>query len=375
MCCAGCRAPRRPGGCRGAAVAERPATSSSLQLLHSSRYFDCDYEQTENTKQDGGLGATTPMFISEVMGEPLLQPLDGNQSWNYGRAASEEVSLRCFHLAQLQVGKNNPKRRYEGCTRVEMPHSTPSAQAAGAEPTSRLRARGEAVLPLTSATASPAPEHATSTGPMPKSPPPTYEAVLEENRMAQMARASSLETAPTSSTMEKPPPRPSTAPPPSTSSMQIQHKSSKQLYRAVAAQWGLTCKMSDKCRCLDCQREDVDSDDTGAGEAGRVRGALEQTARDRVSEHVVQQCRGASGQVSWSLILIWIAVESRQRQLSLMRHERPQSAAASRYSSVLERRLAGLALDARRLPSPPLSVFSVPGATCKTNGSFYHQHI
>ena len=34
---------------------------------------------------------------------------------------------------------------------------------------------------------------------------------------------------------------------------EILHKSSKELYRAVAAQWGITCKMSDHCRCLDCQ--------------------------------------------------------------------------------------------------------------------------
>lgn len=33
----------------------------------------------------------------------------------------------------------------------------------------------------------------------------------------------------------------------------ILHKSSKALYRAVAAQWGITCKMNDHCRCLDCQ--------------------------------------------------------------------------------------------------------------------------
>lgn len=32
-----------------------------------SRYFDCEYEQNENEKTDGGLGAGTPMFISEVM--------------------------------------------------------------------------------------------------------------------------------------------------------------------------------------------------------------------------------------------------------------------------------------------------------------------
>lgn len=42
-------------------------------------------------------------------------------------------------------------------------------------------------------------------------------------------------------------------PPREVKAQQILHKSSKELYRAVAAQWGITCKMSDHCRCLDCQ--------------------------------------------------------------------------------------------------------------------------
>jgi len=33
----------------------------------------------------------------------------------------------------------------------------------------------------------------------------------------------------------------------------INNKSSKELYKAVAKQWGITCKMSDQCRCMDCQ--------------------------------------------------------------------------------------------------------------------------
>jgi len=33
----------------------------------------------------------------------------------------------------------------------------------------------------------------------------------------------------------------------------ILHKSSKEFYKAMAKQWGITCKMSDHCRCLDCQ--------------------------------------------------------------------------------------------------------------------------
>ncbi|XP_063701784.1 uncharacterized protein LOC134831884 [Culicoides brevitarsis] len=32
-----------------------------------SRYFDCEYEQNEHEKTDGGLGAGTPLYISEVM--------------------------------------------------------------------------------------------------------------------------------------------------------------------------------------------------------------------------------------------------------------------------------------------------------------------
>lgn len=34
---------------------------------------------------------------------------------------------------------------------------------------------------------------------------------------------------------------------------EIFHKSSKELYKAVAKQFGITCKMSDQCRCFDCQ--------------------------------------------------------------------------------------------------------------------------
>lgn len=33
----------------------------------------------------------------------------------------------------------------------------------------------------------------------------------------------------------------------------IGNKSSKKIYKAVAKEWGITCKMSEQCRCLDCQ--------------------------------------------------------------------------------------------------------------------------
>ncbi|XP_022904175.1 uncharacterized protein [Onthophagus taurus] len=74
---------------------------------------------------------------------------------------------------------------------------------------------------------------------VPSSPPPSYEFVLEETRKAQAEATTSPTKGP-----------------------QILHKSSKELYKAVAKQFGITCKMSDQCRCVDCQIHyfDCDSD-------------------------------------------------------------------------------------------------------------------
>lgn len=33
----------------------------------------------------------------------------------------------------------------------------------------------------------------------------------------------------------------------------INNKKSKKIYKAVAKEWGITCKMSEQCRCIDCQ--------------------------------------------------------------------------------------------------------------------------
>lgn len=33
----------------------------------------------------------------------------------------------------------------------------------------------------------------------------------------------------------------------------INNKSTKEIYKAVAKQWGITCKMSEQCRCMECQ--------------------------------------------------------------------------------------------------------------------------
>ncbi|KAJ8970317.1 hypothetical protein NQ314_001296 [Rhamnusium bicolor] len=66
---------------------------------------------------------------------------------------------------------------------------------------------------------------------VPSSPPPSYEYVLEETRQQAQSLSPTIPT----------------------KGPEIMHKSSKELYRAVAKQFGITCKMSDQCRCFDCQ--------------------------------------------------------------------------------------------------------------------------
>ncbi|XP_059481409.1 uncharacterized protein LOC132200171 [Neocloeon triangulifer] len=133
--------------------------------------------------------------------------------------------------------------------------SSSSASAGSAEP--RVH-RGEGVappqLPL-----SPVTDLPKNTVQVPSSPPPSYEEVLAENRLvAAREAAAAAASASAGACGGSDQARGSTEKPPvssvgRTGPLQIQHKSSKALYRAVAAQWGLTCKMSDKCRCLDCQ--------------------------------------------------------------------------------------------------------------------------
>ncbi|EEB12810.1 conserved hypothetical protein [Pediculus humanus corporis] len=83
---------------------------------------------------------------------------------------------------------------------------------------------------------------------VPSSPPPSYEHVLAEATTACSVQDDTNLTeseVPDSST-------PSTPPEPK-KGIEIIHKTHKEFYRAVAKQWGITCKMSDHCRCLDCQ--------------------------------------------------------------------------------------------------------------------------
>ncbi|KAL0119789.1 hypothetical protein PUN28_007912 [Cardiocondyla obscurior] len=112
---------------------------------------------------------------------------------------------------------------------------------------------------------------------IPGSPPPSYEYVLEETRMESSAlREQVLSDDKSTEDIEdgdndgkgdsgggnrKPAKGP-----------KILHKSSKEFYKAMAKQWGITCKMSDHCRCLDCQSHyfdcDYEKDEQEKGDGG-----------------------------------------------------------------------------------------------------------
>ncbi|XP_048265866.1 uncharacterized protein LOC100650370 [Bombus terrestris] len=81
---------------------------------------------------------------------------------------------------------------------------------------------------------------------IPSSPPPSYEHVIEQTRLEHAAEVQKYEGGKNLGNDASGEDNRTKAP-------KILHKSSKELYRAVAKQWGITCKMSDHCRCLDCQ--------------------------------------------------------------------------------------------------------------------------
>ncbi|KAG7207550.1 hypothetical protein KM043_009179 [Ampulex compressa] len=104
---------------------------------------------------------------------------------------------------------------------------------------------------------------------VPSSPPPSYEHVLEQVRMQQEVRAKKKDSAEEKDEGEEEKEEEKEGQKCGTGSNpgddrqggsrtcqkgpEILHKSSKEFYRAVAKQWGITCKMSDHCRCFDCQ--------------------------------------------------------------------------------------------------------------------------
>lgn len=96
------------------------------------------------------------------------------------------------------------------------------------------------------------------------SSPPSYETVISETRLVN---GQTEEVADQEKKSQEEAPR-------EVKAQQILHKSSKELYRAVAAQWGITCKMSDHCRCLDCQSHYLDCEYDRDNEQEKTDGGL-----------------------------------------------------------------------------------------------------
>ncbi|XP_012223644.1 uncharacterized protein [Linepithema humile] len=124
---------------------------------------------------------------------------------------------------------------------------------------------------------------------IPSSPPPSYEHVLEETRMESSAIAlreakdgdkekqvssneKSTEDAENIVGGDDGSGGPGGGDRKAAKGPKILHKSSKEFYKAMAKQWGITCKMSDHCRCLDCQSHyfdcDYEKDEQEKGDGG-----------------------------------------------------------------------------------------------------------
>lgn len=123
---------------------------------------------------------------------------------------------------------------------------------------------------------------------IPNSPPPSYEHVLEETRMESSAIA--LRETKEEDKKKRIPDKeksmenvvddgdddgnggPGGGDKKVIKTPKILHKSSKEFYKAMAKQWGITCKMSDHCRCLDCQSHyfdcDYEKDEQEKGDGG-----------------------------------------------------------------------------------------------------------
>ncbi|XP_072155768.1 LOW QUALITY PROTEIN: uncharacterized protein [Bemisia tabaci] len=112
----------------------------------------------------------------------------------------------------------------------------------------------------------------------PRSPPPSYQHALKTEEMeSERSESTSIgsnhsessretrangELARTSGT---------TAP---VKRQEIVHKSCKEFYKAVAAEWGNPCKMSDHCRCIECQSRYFDCEYDRDNELEKTDGGL-----------------------------------------------------------------------------------------------------
>lgn len=90
---------------------------------------------------------------------------------------------------------------------------------------------------------------------VPSSPPPSYEHVLAETKLEQSRALAdhATEQASASVPLTSKSSKELSSPTEPQKGIIIRHKSHKEFYRAVAKECGITCKMSDHCRCLDCQ--------------------------------------------------------------------------------------------------------------------------
>ncbi|XP_070065750.1 putative uncharacterized protein DDB_G0285119 isoform X2 [Drosophila virilis] len=69
----------------------------------------------------------------------------------------------------------------------------------------------------------------------------------------------------------------------------MSNKTSKEIYKDLAKQWGITCKMSESCRCMDCQSHyfDCDYDDN---EHQKTDGGLGAGTPMFISERLLNKC-------------------------------------------------------------------------------------
>nr|XP_018906669.1 PREDICTED: uncharacterized protein LOC109036750 isoform X2 [Bemisia tabaci] len=112
----------------------------------------------------------------------------------------------------------------------------------------------------------------------PRSPPPSYQHALktQEEMESERSESTSIGSNHSESSRETRAngelARTSVSAP--VKRQEIVHKSCKEFYKAVAAEWGITCKMSDHCRCIECQSRYFDCEYDRDNELEKTDGGL-----------------------------------------------------------------------------------------------------
>lgn len=94
---------------------------------------------------------------------------------------------------------------------------------------------------------------------IPTSPPPAYEFVLDEEPIEVEEESEDGG---------------SIAPILSTAPSKLAHMSSKEIYKELAKEFGISCKMSDNCRCYNCQSHYFDCGEYEVNENEKTDGGL-----------------------------------------------------------------------------------------------------